>query len=282
MPGQAAFAAMMRILLRLLALPVLLVLAVPTPGSATERFDPFAEAGITPLDSPPLPADLRLMDSRGQVIVLGDYIDGKRPLILAPVYYDCPNICGLSTESLLHGLAQAPLSAETDYRVVFVSFDPTEGPAEARASRDQSLARLPALRGTTGDDLAFLSGQPADVRRLLEAIGYRIAWDPELGQYAHANAFAVVTPDGTVSRWINAIAATPLDLRLALVEAGRGAIGSASDFVLMMCYRYDPKTGQYGTIIDLSLKTMAGLLVFSLGGFIGRSLWRERRGRRSG
>lgn len=259
---------------------LLLALAAAPPAVAAPRVDAFDTAGI---DSPPdaaVPGDLAFRDSRGRPVRLDHFLDGERPVVLAPVYFDCPNICGLSSESLLHGLTQTPLRPGEDYRVVFVSFDPSEGPDEARVARQKTLARVPALREAGDDALAFLSGAPAPTERLLTAIGYRVAWDDQLQQYAHANAFAVLTPDGTLARWINAVAARPLDLRLALVEAGQGATGSLADFALMLCYHYDPKTGQYGAIIDGSLKTMAGLLVVGLGGYVGLSLWREHRGGR--
>jgi len=268
-------------MMRLVPLLALLLAVATTPlALAAPRVDAFEAAGI---DSPPdaaVPGDLAFRDSRGRPVLLDHFLDGDRPVVLAPIYFDCPNICGLSSESLLHGLARTPLRPGEDYRVVFVSFDPTESPVEARVAREKALARVPVLRDAGDDALAFLSGAPAPTGRLLKAIGYRVAWDDQLQQYAHANAFAVLTPDGTLARWINAVAARPLDLRLAVVEAGQGTTGSLADFALMLCYHYDPKTGQYGAIIDGSLKTVAGLLVIGLGGYIGLSLWRERRGGR--
>lgn len=260
----------------LLAALAVAVLTLALPAHAAVPFDPF---GSTAVDSPQdaaVPEHAPFVDRDGRPVDLGTLVRGEVPVVLAPVYYDCPNICSVSTASLAQSLALlTTLEHGRDYRVVFFSFDPREGPAEARkalASLQERGVDYPAL-----PDLAWLSGGPEAIEGVTRALGYRYAWDDSIGQYSHANAFAVLTPDGRLSRWINAISVEPTDLRLAITEAGAGTVGSVSDFLLMLCYQYDPVTGKYGRVIDVSIKGLAAVTLLCLFGFIGFALWQERR-----
>lgn len=257
----------------LLSLAVLCTTAAPLRANAP--FDPFTTATIRTPQGAAVPQTAPFVDRTGAPVDLGALVRGDVPVVLAPVYYTCPNICGVAAAALVQALAVLCLEEGEDYRVVFFSFDPREGPAEAQEALAQAQARRPEFAAL--DAMRFLSGDEAAIAAVTDAIGYHFAWDDQLGQYSHASAFAVLTPDGRVSRWINAIAAEPTDLRLAIVEAGGGSVGGLTDYVLMLCYQYDPTIGKYGSIIDLSLKGAGGLTVAMLGGFIGLSLWREHR-----
>ncbi|EKV31785.1 SCO1/SenC family protein [Caenispirillum salinarum AK4] len=263
----------------LLALLVLIAAAAPAlPASAGVPFDPFGSVAVDTPEDARVPGGARFTDRTGAPVDLAEVVAGDVPVVLAPVYYDCPNICTVSTASLVQSLSLlTALEPGTDYRVVFFSFDPREGPGKAR----EALAGLKERRFDYPglDQARFLSGPPESIEAVTRALGYRYAWDEEIQQYSHANAFAVLTPDGRVSRWINAISVEPTDLRLAIVEAGNGAVGDVSDFLLMLCYQYDPTTGKYGPIIDVSMKAAAGITLAVLFGFIGLALWREHRNR---
>lgn len=264
----------------LTVLLAVLCLCLSLPAHRTQAqapFDPFTSATIDTPEGAAAPGQAAFVDRMGQPVDLGTLVRGDVPVVLAPVYFTCPNICGVSTGSLLRGLGMIDLEPGRDYRVVFFSFDPTEGPPDAREALAQARKAAPEVAGL--DDMRFLSSGEEPIRAVTQAVGYHFAWDDQLQQYSHANAFAVLTPDGRVSRWINAVAAEPTDLRLAIVEAGGGAVGDLGDFLLMLCYQYDPETGKYGSLINGSLKGLAGLTVAGLAGFIGLSLWREKRGK---
>jgi protein SCO1/2 len=100
-----------------------------------------------------------------------------------------------------------------------------------------------------------------------EAIGYRFAYDPRIGQYAHAAATAVLTPDGHLSRWLYGLAPEPAELTAALADARQGRTGGWVRRLSLLCYHYDPATGRYSLAIGWLLRgagllTAASLLLF--------------------
>jgi len=248
----------------------LAAVAGPSPHAA-ERFDPFTSAAIEDRLGALLPTDLALQDAAGRAVRLGDYL-GAKPLLLAPVDLDCQNICGVTLGGLLDALGALERTPGEDFELLVVSIDPQEGPAEAVAARAEYQARFAAAAGAR-----YLTG---DARPLLEAIGFRYAYDPVTGQYAHPAAVAVVAPDGRVARWLYGYPFEPFDLRLALSEAGDGTIGSLAERLSLLCFRYDPATGAYTATVLGALQAGCALTALLLGGGIALALRRERRGRR--
>jgi len=123
----------------------------------------------------------------------------------------------------------------------------------------------------------FLTGQDASIRRVMNVIGFRYTYDARTDQYAHATGVVILTPQGRTSRYFYGIDLSPRDLRLGLIEAAEGRIGSPIDQVLLLCYHYDPLTGRYGLIIMNVIRLVGLATVLVLGGFIVVMLRRDRR-----
>lgn len=261
------------------ALAILLLIAsIASPAQAAPRLDPFAAVDIIGKAGDSLPLDAAFIDEHGEKVVLGSLI-GPKPVLLAPVYYECPNVCSVTLAGAMAALSSVPLEPGADYTFIAYSIDPREGPAEAHKAKAEALERFRATAETSA--FHFLTGSEGEVRRLSEAIGFRYAWDGRIGQYAHAAAVAAVTADGRIARWLFGLSYQPTDLRLALVEAGQGRTGGLADKLLLLCYRYDPETGKYGSLVRGLLMGGGTLTVAILGTFIGGAVWRERRLRRS-
>lgn len=251
----------------------LAVMAAALPAAAAEPFDPFA-IGFQPPEDARLPGSAQLVDRFGTPVRLSALL-GERPVILAPVYYTCPNVCGVTLAGLFDALGHVPLEPGRDFTVLAVSIHPEEGPAEARAAADAARQRY---RGEMLDGAVhFLTGSEAAIAAVMTAIGFDYRWDPERQEYAHAAGVVVATADGRLARWLPGVTFQPSDLRLAVLEAGEGRIGSLTDQLLLLCYHYDPASGQYNSIVQGSLQVGGVLTVLAVGGFIGRSLWRDRR-----
>jgi protein SCO1/2 len=243
------------------------------PSCAGELRDPFAAIGIDSRPGAGIPSEARFRDETGRAVALGDYLD-HGPVILAPVYYRCPNLCGTTLRRLAASLGKVPLSPGTDYTVVAVSIDPREGPADAAEVKAQALeSQSEAARA----GFHFLTGSEAAIASVMQAIGFRYRWDPELRQYAHAAAIAVLTPQGKIARWLYGFSYEPADLRLALVEAGQGRTGSLTDQILLLCYHYNPVTGRYDGLIQSVLQWACAATAF---GLFGLAVWCIRRERR--
>jgi protein SCO1/2 len=184
-------------------------------------------------------------------------------------------LCTQVLNGLVGSLEGMNLDAGADFEVVVVSFDPGETPALAADKKKTYLRRYG--RPQTAGGWHFLTGREASIATLADAIGFRYAYDEAIDQYAHPAAITVATPDARVARYLFGIEFVPRDLRLALVEATDGQIGTVVDQALLFCYHYDPESGTYGFAI-MNLVRLAGLAtVLVMAGGIFLSLRRERR-----
>ena len=226
-----------------------------------------------------LPLDAAFVDPQGRNVRLGDYFAGK-PVLLVFAYYECPMLCTLVLNGLLRAMRALPFDAGNEYNVVTVSIDPGETPELARAKQKEYLknyGRAGAENGWT-----FLTGQETEIRRLASAAGFRYEYDPETDEYAHATAIIVVTPEGRLSKYFYGVEYAAKDLRLGLVEASSGKIGTAVDQILLFCFHYDPATGTYGLLIIKILRLAGIVTVAGIGVLILLLARRDRKKRRSG
>ena len=120
-------------------------------------------------------------------------------------------------------------------------------------------------------------GDAASIERLTRAAGFRYVWDEQTQQFAHPSGVIVLTPDGRLARYLFGIEYSPRDLRLGLVEASAGKVGSPVDALLLYCFHYDPMTGRYGLVIMRAIRLAGAATVLALGSFIIVMLRRERR-----
>jgi protein SCO1/2 len=222
-----------------------------------------------------LPLDTPLHDEAGRAVRLGDYF-GKRPVVMVFAYYDCPMLCTLAINGLSSALNVLSLKPGADFEIVTVSIDPRDTPASAAAKKSGYLERY--KRAGAADAWHFLTSDQLSIDRLTQAAGFRYAWDQDTKQFAHPTGIIVLTPDGRMARYLFGIEYGPRDLRLAIVEASSGKIGSPVDTLLLYCYHYDPMTGRYGLVIMRAIRIAGATTVLALGGFVFIMLRRERRG----
>lgn len=249
---------------------VVLGLAMGAPQDA-----PRPEVGIDQRVGETVSLGLTFRDERGADLTLREAIGGK-PTVLALVYYRCPMLCTLILNGLLQSLLEIEDSAGDRFNVIAVSFDPSEGPELARAKKNHYLKAYG--RTVAEDGWRFLTGPRDPIDRLCRETGFRISPDPATGQFAHGSALVLLTPEGRISRYLFGVSYPARELRLSLVEASGGKIGTATDQFLLLCMRYDAATGRYGLAITRILRIAAATTVLGLVGL----LWAlARRGRKS-
>src|SRR5215470_7410048 len=228
-----------------------------------------------------IPADLAFLDALGRPVHLGEYF-GKKPLILNLVYYNCPMLCGEVLSGLEHSLRMMKFDVGKEFDVITVSFDPGETPEMAAAKKAEFLQRYKRAGAELG--WHFLVGKQDAIDALTRAAGFQYQYDEKSKQFVHATAIMVLTPEGKIAQYYYGVEYPPKDLRLGLVEAGRGKIGNLVDAMLLYCYHYDPEQGRYSaTILGVlrlgAMATMLGLgtLIFVMirrgpaGGGAGRA-----------
>jgi len=234
-----------------------------SPPVANYSGQVIKDVGITPKFGEALPRDLKFVDADGHLVRLGELFDGK-PVILHLVYYECPMLCKLSADGLLSTLSVLPLKPGEDFTIVTISFDPREGPELSARARDLALARFDEEdRSGIKKGWHFLTGDAAAIQQITDTVGFRYVYDESTKQYGHASGIFVLTPKGTISRYLGGINYSPRDVRFALVEASAGNVGTVTDQVLMLCYMYDPTVGRYGFAIMTVMRT-AGLLTVAI------------------
>ncbi len=209
-----------------------------------------------------IPPDLNFRDETGKPVRLGDYF-GKKPVILNLVYYQCPMLCGEVLSGLESALRVLKFDVGKEFDVLTVSFDPRETPDMATKKKAEFLKRY----GRSGADAGwhFLTGPQESIDALTKAAGFQYQFDPKTGQFAHATAIAILTPEGKIAQYYYGVEYAPKDLRLGLIQASENKIGTLADQVLLYCYHYDPTTGKYGAIIARVLQLSGLATVLALG-----------------
>jgi protein SCO1 len=217
-----------------------------------------------------LPLSLQFKDETGKTVRLGDYFKSGRPVIVNLVYYSCPMLCGEELAGLSSALGVIRFTPGNEYEVVTVSIDPNETPELAAEKKKIYIDRMNERleKKTDGAGWHFLTGQPAEIQQLADAVGFHYKRDARTGQFIHAAAIMIATPQGKLAQYYYGVEYSPKDLRLGLIEASRNKIGNLVDQVTLYCYHYDPTTGRYGAVVTNILRLGGAATVVLLGGFL--------------
>jgi protein SCO1/2 len=245
-----------------IVLVVVTVLGPAAPARAHLSQSALDEVSVAPAAGQQVPLSTVIVNDSGVAHTLAEAIGG-RPALLVLADYTCKTLCGPILAMAAAELAQTGLRAGTDYRFLVVGLDPRDGAAEAATMKRAQIGDGPLAAASF-----FLTTDAAGVKRLTDALGYRYAYDSENDQFAHPTAAFVLTSDGRVARVLSGLGLTATDLRLALVEAGEGRIGTLADRVRLLCYGFDPVAGAYSAAIRRWLMIASAATVAALFGGI--------------
>jgi protein SCO1/2 len=239
-------------------------------GQSSNGLPPaLANVGFDPQLQAPIPMDEPFVDEYGQPATLRQY-SGKKPVVLAFVYFTCPMLCNQVEQALVGTLKMISFNPGSDYEVVFLSFDPNDQPNEALKKKHEALSRF--ARPTTDPGWHFLTGRRESIDAVTKAANFRFSYDPQTKLFGHASGILLLTPDGRISRYFFGVEYPPSNVRLGLVDASAGKIGTPVDHLLLFCYQYDPTKARYSATI-LTVIRMGGvvtLLCMALGFVIFR------------
>jgi len=256
-----------------LAAALAVLAAVP---AAAQRKEPLPKdlegVGITEHPGARLPLDLDFTDEAGRTVRLGDYFPGDRPVILTLGYYRCPMLCTLVLNGLVDGLKDLAWTPGRQFEIVTVSIDPLETPTLAKLKKENYLAEYGRAGAAAG--WHFLTGREESIRKLADAVGFGYRYVKENGQFAHPTAIFVATPDGRMGRYLYGVLYQPKTLRLALIEAGEGKIGTTTDRLLLYCFHYDAREGRY-VVAAANLMRFGGVATVLVVGVWLLAAWRH-------
>lgn len=258
---------------------LLLLALVPVAAGAHSQHEIQQSIGFEQRIGERLPRALRFRDASGKTVSLGEILAGGRPVVLELAWYSCSNLCPITLRNLAHALGEVAFAPGRDYEVVTVSIDPGDGVAEAKKMRGTMLA---AYGSEKTNGWHVLTGAKPAIERLAQAVGFRFAYDEEQQQYAHPAGVVLVAGDGRISRYLFGLEYPARDLRLGLIDAGKGELGSVIDQLVLRCHSFDPATGRYSLAVMNVVRIAGGATVLALGGVLAFWLRRERRARRGG
>jgi protein SCO1/2 len=254
--------------------------AVPAVAQLADQVPPqLEEVGIEEHLDARIPMNLEFRDEYGAVVTLGDYFDGDKPVILTLNYYKCPMLCGLQLNGLLDGLMELDWTPGQEFEMVTVSINPLETPALATEKKQNYMKRYE--RPSAAKGWHFLTGREPEIRQLASTLGFGYTFDRKTGEYAHAAAIFVSTPDGRVARYLYGIEYPPRRLRLALLEASAGEIGTTIDQLILYCFHYDPSSRRYSPVAMNIMRLGGGATALILGLSLGGYWLREARRRKN-
>jgi len=233
--------------------------------SATTVPAPLLNVGFEPPLNGAVPTDLAFRDENGSSVRLRDYF-GRGPVVLAFVYYGCPMLCNQVEQGVVGVLRMLSFTPGRDYEVVFISFDFRETPEMAAEKKKQALAFF--RRPGTESGWHFLTGPQESIEAVTKAANFRFSFDAKSNLFAHASGVMLLTPDGRVSRYFYGVEYPGRDMRLGLVDASAGRIGTPIDHVLLYCYQYDPSAAKYSASILKIIRMGAVLTILCIVGGI--------------
>lgn len=222
-----------------------------------------------------IPLDLRFANSDGDSVRIGDLIEDGKPVLLNPLYYECPVLCGLVLDAVFNVVNVLKWDPGRDYTIISFSIDPEETPEIAASSKQQYLDDL--NRPGAEDGWHFLTGNPDAIKVLTEAIGFSYKYDEQTGEYLHLASIMMLSPEGVVTRYLYGTRFDEFDLRNALYEAADGKIGSTVDKVILYCFTYDPDSNSY-VPLAMNIMKLGGLATAIILGIFLSVFWRRERG----
>lgn len=212
-------------------------------------------------------------------VVLHEIMGGQRPTLLTLNYSDCPMLCSLQLDGLVDGLHKVGLVAGQDFDIVTVSINPDEKPERTATARRKYRQALVEGSETPHrpEGWRFLTGDAKNVETLARAVGFKYAYVPEQKEFAHGALVTVLSPEARITRYVYGVVFEPRDLKLTLLEASEGKVGSTLDRILLYCFHYDATTGRYAPMASNIMRLAGFVTTVVLGGALFIAWRRERR-----
>ncbi|MFU8811529.1 MAG: SCO family protein [Balneolaceae bacterium] len=222
-----------------------------------------------------IPLHLEFTTSDGETVTLQELMDGDKPVLLTPMYYNCPVLCGLVLEAVYNVVEDLVWSPGKEYTIISFSIDPTETTQLAASTKKAYAGTL--NRESANQGWHFLTGTEESIKELTQALGFHYRYDQSTGEYNHLSSIMLLSPDGVITRYLYGIQYNEFDLRNALSEAAEGRIGSTIDRIILYCFTYDPSSQSY-VPVAMNIMKLGGLATVLILGIFLAFMWMRGKG----
>lgn len=253
------------------------VAAAPTEGADRTEEPPkrLKDVDVVEHLGERVPEGLAFTDHDGRAVTLGDYLHADLPVILTFNYSSCPMLCSLQLTGFVEGLKKLEFAAGKQFRIVTVLLDPNETDETARRFRARYLSQYNRPGSEPG--WTFLRGSEENVRALARAVGFSYSYNEVRKEYIHPAAITLLAPDGKVARYLYGLQYPEKTLRLGLVEASEGRVGSSLDRLILYCFHYDSTEGRYAPIAARIMQLGGAVSLVVLAGFLTILIRRDKK-----
>ncbi len=246
-----------------------------TAKPAGEMPKELRDVGIEEKTGQHINLNLMVTDESGKQVALSSFFHAHKPVIMSPVYFSCPGLCNFHLNGLTDVLKSVDWSPSKNFEIVAFSFDPKEN-AETALKKKENYLKLYG-RGGTENGWHFVTADQATINEFTKSVGFKFKWNEQVSEWAHASAAIVVSPEGTISRYLHGIQFEPRDVKLALNEAAGGKVGNIIDSVMLYCFKYDTHQSKYGLQVFSLMKIAGAITVMALALWLLPVMIRARR-----
>jgi protein SCO1 len=222
-----------------------------------------------------IPMDLTFATSDGDSVTIAELMEDGKPVLLNPLYYNCPTLCGLILDAVFNVVQDLAWNPGEDYTIISYSIDPEETAELAAKNKAEVMADL--NRPGADEGWHFLTGDEQAITQLSEAVGFNYKYDERSGEYIYLASIMLISPEGTITRYLYGLNMREFDLRNALYEAADGRIGSTLERAVLFCFTYDPSSLSY-VPFAVNIMKLGGLATMLILGIFLTILWRRNSG----
>ncbi len=224
-----------------------------------------------------IPLDAKFASSNGDSVTIGSLLEEGKPVILNPMYLECPMLCGLVLDGVLNVADELAWQPGKDYQIISISIDPEENHTLAEEYRTKYVSKLDKKIPDNG--WYFLTGEKKEIDKVIDAVGFKYNEVAGTGEFAHSAAIIMLSPEAKITRYLYGIQYNEFDARNALYESADGQIGSTLEKVLMYCYQYDPDSNSY-VPLAINIMKIGGLATLIILGIFLSLFWLRKKGKK--
>ncbi len=202
----------------------------------------------------------QFINIEGQEVVLKEFFQTGKPVLLSMVYYRCPTLCNFHLNGVSKMLKSLRYELGKDFTYVVVSIEPKETPELAKEKQTAYINDfLKDKPNYSKKGWNFLVGKEENIKRLADSLGFPYKWNPNNQQWVHPAILYILNPDGTISSYLHGIEFNKTDVSFAITEASQGKLGNFFEKAALFCFQFDPNRGKY-SIYAYNLMRLGGAI----------------------